>query len=161
MGDTLPGLTQLVKDKLQCNICLTSVGSEAVETICPGKHTFCFGCILKYVVHSMKGREASEFDLLKCPSCRSGSCSVIPSMFLVQLGEMFETDEKQTTSEEESTGSVRHFKQSKDRMKTNYPLIFKGGNDAVITPGQMMVYSTYKRNPLGFILHRHNPSILC
>lgn len=150
-------LTELVRNKLQCNICLSSSGKEAVEAICPGNHTFCFECMVRHVCHCMKGKESSYWKELKCPSCRSGSCSVIPSMFMAQIGDVLEAQTQGTSDvDTENIGWLKHFKQSYERLKTNYPSIFGSETEnPTITPAQMVVYNRYRKNPLGFILRRH------
>lgn len=146
-------LLELVRNKLQCNICLSDAGVDAVETMCPGRHTFCFECMVKYVYHFFRTQRSADVQTLKCPSCRSGSCNVTPSMFISQLC-LVQNGDGNTDSD--NTGWVKHFHQIRARLKTNYPSTFSTpADEVVITPSQMVVYNKYRNNPLGFILHRH------
>lgn len=151
MSSVQEGVVQALKDKLQCNICLSDAGEDVVEALCPGKHTFCFSCIVQHVVHSAGEDSHRRVIKLKCPSCRSGSCSVVHSRFLAEMSSLLDNAEKS-----ENTGWIKHFRQSRDRLKSIYPSVFKqeAGRE-VITPNQMVVYGKFRKNPLGIILHRH------
>lgn len=91
MTNLLGDISGLVEDKLQCYICFEQVGDDVVETLCGGRHTFCFSCITQYVTTFMAGPPPAigeERVLPTCPVCRGGKCSVTPSPFLASLSKL-------------------------------------------------------------------------
>jgi len=157
-------LVGYIKEKLECNICLSYAGDQAVQTVCGGNHTFCFKCIVKYVTQTFKANSASSIANgdINCPVCRGGECSVIPSIFLKELGGMVGAEADEVMEE----GTIQdgyipagdwlgHYKEKRKYMKRKFPFSFKTNDKMIITTSQMVVYWRYREDILSFIVRSY------
>ena len=158
-------LVKYIKEKLECNICLSYAGSQAVQTVCGGNHTFCFRCIVKYATQHFRGNAVRSMGSYRedttCPVCRRGECSVIPSIFLKELGELVGAQAEDTMEEDDIQDEqapddwLTHFKEKRRYMKRKFPFSFKSTDDSIITSAQMVVYWRYREDIMSFIVRSY------
>lgn len=162
-GSQDTALVKYIKEKLECNICLSYAGSQAVQTVCGGNHTFCFKCIVKYATQNFRSNAVnSTREDASCPVCRRGECSVIPSIFLKGLGELVGVQAEDTMEEDEIQDGhsppgdwLTHFKEKRKYMKRKFPFSFKSTDDSIITSSQMVVYWRYREDIMSFIVRSY------
>ena len=124
-----------IDKKLQCGICLEQVGSDAVEMVCRGKHSFCFKCIIGYIDALENHKGAS------CPTCRSGKGAVMASPFMAELAALTVVPTSETKC------IMREFREMADGcLKERYPGIFDVAHLAIISPAAIVAFLQYKKN---------------
>ena len=153
-----------IKEKLECNICLSYAGDQTVQAVCGGNHTFCFRCIVKYAVQAFKANTAnsSANGNIKCPVCRGGECSVIPSIFLRELGKIIAVEADEIMEEDTiqdghipASDWLGHYIDKRKYMKRKFPFSFKTTDKSIITTSQMIVYWRYREDILSFVVRSY------
>lgn len=163
MPNLLSDVGAVIEDKLQCYICFEQVGDDVVETLCAGRHTFCFSCITQHVTSVMAGPPplSEERVLPSCPVCRRGECSVTPSPFLATLSKLT----GHTGSEEREDWLVQ-YKALLPRLRHNFRGVFcdEETREGIINCYQMRMFARYRTRSdslleVGSRLRRRNAGI--
>lgn len=153
MSNPLNKVSELIEKKLQCYICFEQVGPDAVETVCDGRHTFCFSCISQHIASGITGMPTTaqlfprDEDAPKCPVCRGGVCSIMPSQFLADLSNVM------GDKRDRGADWLVVYKDLLPLLKRNFRLVFENYkfNSGVITCGQIRLFMYYKDRPADLI----------
>lgn len=135
-------LVEELRGKLICGICHGQVGEDAVEMVCPGRCTYCFGCVVRFVEHLDSPNDA------KCPICRTGRGSVTPSPFLRSLACIDQVSTEPSL--------IKEYMENIPVMKNSYPSLFCSNSNYLIFADQMKTFSQFKKNPASFEVMRYN-----
>lgn len=122
----------------KCAICLGQLREDAVMTLCPGQHCFCFGCICDYY-------SAKKTESVPCPTCRQGDGKVVPSKALVR--QLKSTGKEVTVPDEENR--LKQYTDHLSSLRDIFPSHFMvTTNDCIITPIQISIFSRYKNHKI-------------
>ena len=150
MSNPLVKVSDLIEKKLQCYICFEQVGPDAVETVCEGRHTFCFSCICQHVTAGITGVPTttqlfpSEEATPSCPVCRGGRCSIVPSQFLASLSNAM------GKKREGAMDWLKTYKEMLPLLKHKSPVVyenFRRRDNGEINCSQIRLFMYYKDHP--------------
>ena len=150
MSNPLVKVSDIIEKKLQCYICFEQVGPDAVETVCEGRHTFCFSCICQHITAGITGVPTtaqlfpSEVDTPSCPVCRGGRCSIMPSQFLASLSDAM------GKKREGAMDWLKTYKELLPLLKHKSPVVyenFRGRDNGEINCSQIRLFMYYKNHP--------------